>query len=302
MVLGVDWLTIGLSVLTGLVAIFGLFQEHHTKEGKLTRTGRVVIAAIIVLCGLTILSARNEKRDAEKLAHAEAENRGQQFRSQMATLTRLEANMRSSLLKQEELYGVAGQNLRMSADLQQQAQANTRSVLQRVFEESNRIAAERIAIGVTYRCPPQDRFRDNPRILEATLIVRNPAGRAIRFVTRQATAVGDGLVFHGFLGDLGRFETFPPWREARISIRLSGGDISFGSMSLLEYSQLTEDELRRRENPDPVSCPTRAMLFLNGRQVLTGSADFTRLTAQRDYAADFENLRVEPHRLPRFAN
>lgn len=306
---GSTWITGILMALTVVVGLLGISRDHHRTDGKLTRVGWGLVAAILLLGVATFLSGLRDKRIADEKELADSTERGRQFQTQMralrsvtGSLSELQAGMRESLGKQERLFGVANRNLSTSEALQQQTRQNTDSVLRRVFAESNRVAAERIAIAVTYRCPPGDRFTDAPRIREATLTVRDGSGPAVRLTTRQTTELGDGIIFHGFLGDLRHFETFPVWRAAQVSIRLSGGDDRIGT-ALADLVYATDEERRRMENPAEVTCPASAILLLNGRQVLRASGNLTKSeTGFRAYAVDFGGLRVDNDRLPRFSN
>jgi hypothetical protein len=299
---GSEWLTALLMLLTVGVGVLGIFQEHHRKDGKLTKVGWGLIAAISLLGLGTFLSGQRDRRIAEEKEHADTAERDRQFRSQMASLRGLETGMRESLGKQERLFGVANRNLGMSATLQRQAQQNTLSVLRRMFHESNRIAAERIAISVSYQCPPLGPYIDGPRIETATLIASGPSGSQISLSTNQKLNLGDGIMFHGFLGDLGVFETFPAWQAARISMRLDGLPPVGRVLNMDELLRMTDEEQERWRRVDrSISCPVTAMLLLNGRRVISAFARLRRV-GEYEFDAEFDGLRIDASRLPHFAS
>ena len=314
MFLGHDWdwwvpiFTIVAAVFSIAAGTLAIFQDHHTKDGTLTRFGWTLAALIIASGAASLGLGVLDRIIGDQKEHAESVERGGQFQSQMgelrglaASLERVQTDMQGSLAEQRRLSGVADRNLSTSEALQRQEQANTLSVLRRVFSEGNRISAERIAIAVTYRCPPGGLFIDVPTIRRATLTVRSGSSPEVSLTTPQITQLGDGIIFHGFIGDLRRFETFPAWRNAQISIRLDGGDDRLG-VALVDLVDLTAEEQRRAHNRAAVSCPATTNLLLNGRQVLSATANFTRRGASSiaGYAADFENLRVDVRRLPHF--
>ena len=153
MFLGIDWapwlpvITALLILLTVLVGIRGLYQDH-TKDGKLTRAGRAVVAAMVFLGVLTFLSGMLTSRIADQKERAEAAEREERFKRQMSalrgvtgtlrgvsnSLSDLQGGMQNSLRAQRDLFGKADDNLRMTGELQSLQQANTLAVLRRVFD------------------------------------------------------------------------------------------------------------------------------------------------------------------------
>jgi hypothetical protein len=317
MFLGHDWswwlptFTIVSAVFSIAAGTLAIFQDHHTKDGKLTRFGWVLAALILASGVATLALGFIDRRVGDEKERADTAERDRQFQTQMNTLrgvtgslAELQTNMRGSLGQQQQLFGVADQNLRMSAALQEQAQANTLNVLRRLFEDSNRISAERIAIFVSARCPVGDRFTDRPRIDQATLVARRPDGSEIRLLSGQSGALSGGLFFHGFVGDLGSLETFQGWGSARISIRITGGAGNDGA-TLLEFNEFSEEDRARFMAPrQAISCTMEIGLSLNGRQVLSAVGRFEKVqgTEAGEYEAAFNDLRVDRRRLPRFAN
>jgi hypothetical protein len=315
MLLGHDWtwwlpifsvVAALLSVAAGTLAIF---QEHHTHDGKLTRFGWTLAALIFASGAASLGLGVVDRRIGDEKEHADAAERDRQFGTQMATLqgvtgslSQLQTDMRGSLGQQQRQFDVANRTLGMSEALQRQAQANTLSVLRRVFAESNRISAERIAVSVAFNCiSPDDPYRGLPELQTATLVVRGASGGSVTLSTTQKLVVGSGTVFHGFLGDLGPFETFPAWRNARIEIQLVAELPISDGYRIEEVLQM--DALSRQRGgraARPPSCTGIATLLLNGRQVLSASQNFQQ-TPELDYVAHFSDLSVDSNRLPHFA-
>jgi hypothetical protein len=320
MFLGIDWepimpaITAVLVFGTVAIGIAGLFSDSHTKRGKLTRSGWRVAALMVVLGILTFLSGLANQKIADAKERLLAAERAQQFQAQIgalrkvtgtlggvtSSLTELQGNMRESLGTQQSLLSAADQNLRLGADLQQQGQANTVAVLRRVFEESNRLGAERIGISVTYGCTAEDPEENPPQLESATLQIAGGSRRYITLSTTEKLAVAEGAIFHGFLGDLGPYESFAPWRNARVTIRLTARPTALGH-------ELTIDSVRRRDElierlgrrPRPAVCRAAGALILNGRQVVTTPSAITQ-NHNGQWVAEFADLRVDPQRLPRF--
>lgn len=297
------------TVLTVAVGLIGLRQGHY-RSGKLTRRGRQSVAAIVALGVVTLVSTFADRQISAAKEAADAELRTRQFDRQMASLKgvtgdlgTVRGSLQESLRKQELLYGIASENVRLSGSLMEQTQVNTNNLLRRMFEDGNRISAERIAIFVSARCPIGDRFTDRPRIMTATLVARRPNGSELRLLSGQSGALSGGLFFHGFMGDLGSFETFQGWAGARISIRIMGGADNDGA-TLEEFNAFSEEDRARFMAPrQAIRCTIEIGLSLNGRQVLSAAGLFERIqgTETGDYEAAFNDLRVDRRRLPRFA-
>lgn len=306
MFLGIDWtqwlpaITAALIALTVLVGIRSLYQDH-TKDGKLTRAGWSVVAAMVVLGILTFLSGLLDQRIAAEKERAEAAEREERFQRQMASLRGLETGMRESLGKQERLFGVANRNLNTSEALQQQTQANTLTVLRRVFEESNRLAAERVAVAVSYVCPRIDPYTDTPEVNAAVVYARTSSGLQIQLRTEQKVAINSQVIFHGFVGELGPFERFDTWRTARVDIGLGASAPITRVLNMDEFLAMTDEQRARRgQVPPGYACPAMVTLILNGREV--ARADGQIASWGPFYTADFGNLRVDTRRLPRFSS
>lgn len=313
MFLGINWapwlpaITAVSILFTVLAGILGIFSDRHTKKGKLTPSGWTLAALLVGAGAITLLSGRADKDITDAKERADAAERHRQFQTQMTELQtstravqRLQTDMQNSLLEQHHQSTLAAENLHLSARLQQEARANTENVLRRVFEESNRVSVERIAIAVTSICPSPARYQDIPEIQRASITIRDTAGAEVKLSSRQVRQTGAGMMFDGFVGDLGEFEMFPPWRTARIFIELSGRSTSIGT-SLDDRLRLTPEERRRAANPEPVVCYTCVRMFLNGRQVLAANAGLARATSFGGYVARFEDLQVNASRLPRFS-
>lgn len=315
MFLGIDWtqwlpaITATLIALTVLVGIRGLYQDH-TKDGKLTRAGWGVVAAMVVLGILTFLSGLLDQRIAEQMERAEAAEREERFQRQMSalrgvtgSLSQLQGDMRGSIGAQRELFDVANRSLGVSAALQREQRDNTKSVLRRVFAEGNRISPERIAVSIDYSClAPIDR-RSYPTIEAVQVAIEGERGTELSLVSRVSTRVSDEIIFHDFLAELGRYETFEAWRNARVRIRITGGPMTLGTSPEDRAEVRAEEEELRRRGIEflPVRCPMLVKLYLNGREMLEAFGYLER-TSRFFYLLEFEDLRVDPRRLPRFAN
>lgn len=320
MIFGIDlgsW-TEPLFLISSLLAIaagvLGFALEHRTPEGKLTRAGKA-LGIVVVVAGLTALAlGLADRKIADEKEQEGDRQRNRQFESQMRelnrvtgrldgmtrSLTQLEGNMRESLGAQRELFGVADQNLRASTALQAETQANTIRVLRRVFDESNRIAPDRIAVLASFNCPLTPLGVSGSDPYRVTLMVTDGQGRQTAFSTHENVRVATGTMFHGFLGHLGPLESFSAWADARISIVVDahrpGGMVSldaFTSMSREEF-----DAWERNLGATHI-CPGTSTLMLNGRQVLSATSTL-RERDDRSFGASFMNLRVERSRLPRF--
>lgn len=298
---GTSWLTAALMALTVSIGILGIFQEHHTQEGKLTRVGWVLIGAIALFGLLTFVSAQRDRYAAEQKERSDSVERARQFQSQMGELSRLQRQMQSSLDSQRQIAGTTDENLRMSGRLQNQAQANTSSVLRRVFAEGHRISPERIAVSVKYSCRAPFYHGSYPAIQAVQVAIEGERGTELSLVSRVSTRVSDNIVFHDFLAELGRYETFEAWRNARVRIRITGSPMTLGtSPEDREEIRAEEEELRRRRIEfRPMRCPMSVRLYLNGREMLK-TFGYLERTSRFFYLLEFENLRVDPNRLPRF--
>lgn len=304
------WLTAiagALTVLTIATGVYGLYSDNHTEDGKLTRSGRQVVALIIALGILSFVSgvvsqvvAGIKERQAAAEQTARFERQMTALREVTLRLVRVQASLQDATRRQEDLQSLADRNLHMGERLQSQAQGNTLQVLRRVFSEANRIAAERVAIRVTYNCPPIPSHMDGPRLDTVLLMVNDQSGRELSLSTRQNVPLGNGMIFHGFHGDMGALETFAGWQNATISISLDGMPPGSRGGSLEDYAIYSPEELaeRRRPLPQSFACPVVVGLLLNGRQVLTASSEL-RFRGSYRYGVSFVNLRVNPARLPR---
>jgi hypothetical protein len=296
-----------LILLTVLVGIRGLYQDH-TKDGKLTRAGRAVVAAMVFLGVLTFLSGMLTSRIADQKERAEAAEREERFKRQMSalrgvtgtlrgvsnSLSDLQGGMQNSLRAQRDLFGKADDNLRMTGELQSLQQANTLAVLRRV-------SPERVAISVSYKCPKTEELGAGPVEFEsASISISGPGQQAARLSTGEKVNLSDGLVFHGFLGDLGPYEAFPAWRTARVTLRLAASRIG-GFFTLSDLQRFEEVKQRTGREPQPPICPTTMMLFLNGRQVLSAAGELRALLPDDDaFSVEFTDLRVDHKRLPSY--
>lgn len=301
-----SWITGILMALTVTVGLLGIFQDRHRKDGKLTRVGWGLVGAIVLLGVATFLSSLRDQRLAEEKEQADSAERGRQFQSQMSalrevtgSLSQVRTDMRDSLRSQRELSGVADENLRMSAALQAQAQANTLTVLRRVFEEGNRLSAERVALAVTY-CPRIDRYTDRFELNAAVVWARASSGLQIALRTEQKVEVQGQIIFHGFVGELGPFERFDTWRAAQVDIGLGASPPASRAFSVDDLAQMTDEESARGGRiPPGYECPVTVTLILNGREVLRADGQIVAWQGAIHYA-NFGNLRVDPRALPRF--
>ncbi len=299
---------------TVYLGIHGLGREYRTKkQQKLNASGKQAMRWMIGLGVLTFASTMLGGLISSYKEGQEAKEREERFQRQMAALDRqtitlkgvtgslsqLQLGMGDSLQTQRGIFDRADLNLRMSGMLQDQARQNTSNVLRRVFEEGNRVAAERIAVSVEYNCPGEGiPFERGLEVTSATLSVKGATGETLILSTSQNVPVNAAVVFHGFQGDLGRFETFRAWRGARVSIRLTGRAARIG-IALEDFNRMTPEERAAQydTNREPPSCPTTVALLLNGRRVLSAFSYFVRPRSAPD-VADFENVPIENSRLP----
>lgn len=67
-----------------------------------------------------------------------------------------------------------------------------------------------------------------------------------------------------------------------------------------EILAMTEGERERWARVDrSISCAARVVLLLNGRQVVNGVANLRRVR-EYEFDAEFNDLRIDANRLPRF--
>jgi hypothetical protein len=296
-------LTAVLTFGTVWVGVRGLYQDHLTDKGKLTRAGQRVVALMFLLGGLSFLLGWTDRELTDRKERADAAERARQMtvlQQVTGSLSRLQTGMNGSLTRQEQLYGIASRTLHASGLLQQETRENTNTVLRRVFAESNRISAERIAISVSFHCPPLGPYTEGPNILSATLTMSGPSGETMSLSTDQQLSLSNGLLFHGFREDLGPYESFPAWQAARISIRLSGWRPMERMLSLDEFVRMSPEDRQNADRvPEGYSCSTTALLLLNGRQVLQVVGPFRSGGGEDHFVAEFNNLRVDSNRIPR---
>ncbi|HYH70405.1 MAG TPA: hypothetical protein VEX16_03780 [Methyloceanibacter sp.] len=304
-ILALTALTIGVTIYIGIRGL----HTNLVRSGKLTPKGRKLAIAMCGLGLLTFALGLGDKIISHQKEQAEARERTHQFRQQMEklegateSLTQLQAGMQNSLSRQELLYGIAGQTLRVSDNIQREAQANTLNVLQRVFSESNRISPERIAVSVDYSCPLIDHpYPGYPTVEAVQVALSTGYTTEVSLVSRVSTRLSDAYIFHDFLADLGRFETFRAWRSAKIRIRVTGRAPLGTPAELRNEIRAADEELRRQGHQFvPMRCPMVVRLYLNGRQVLRQFGNLTR-TSRMFFVLEFEDLRVDRNRLPRFS-
>jgi hypothetical protein len=318
MFLGIDWepimpaITAVLVLGTVAIGIAGLFSDSHTKRGKLTRSGWRVAALMVVLGIFTFLSGLANQKIADAKERKLAAERTRQFQAQIGTLrsvtgrlggvsgslSELQSNMGESLRTQRGLFSKADANLRISGALQRQSQADTRNLLRGMFEESNRITPERVAVSVDYSCEAPVHPPSYPDVKGVQVAIEGDHGTELSLVSTVSTRVSDEIVFQNFLSELGRYESFEAWRNARVRIRITGSPKG----PILPIPNHSVEDGPPHLQIQPQRCPMLVRLYLNGREMIEkfGYFEPTERVDPLFYLLEFEDLRVDPNRLPRF--
>lgn len=310
MFLGIDWepimpaITALLVFGTVVLGIAGLYSDSHTKDSRLTRSGWQVAGFMVLLGILTVLSGLANQKIADAKERALTAERNKQFQAQIGalrgvtgkltgvsgSLSELQSDMGESLLTQRGLFEKADANLRLSGALQNQSREDTVNVLRRVFEESHRIAPERIAVSIDYSCNAPVHPPSYPRVKAVQLAIEGQNGTELSLVSAVSTRVSDEIIFHDFLAELGRYEFFEAWRDAHVRIRITG------------RPDLPSDDVPRLPQFKAERCPMLVKLYINGREMLEkfGYFEPTEPESPYFYLLEFEDLRVDPAKLPRF--
>lgn len=304
-----------LTVLTVSVALVSTRYEHLNRKRKMTVSGWKLSGLIIVLGIASIAwNAYDVLQNAAK-EETERVERSQQFAAQMiklteatSSLTKLKSDMTQSLDREQQLFMKSDLNLHGVTNLQKQQIVSTDIILRHVFAESNRVAAERIALTAIVKCPTlANRFVEYPYVENISLVLKRPHSSHVSLATSQRLELSDGRIFHGFLGDLGPFEAFEAWQGASVDIKLDG-ELSFNSGRILTLDDLqvmTPEQAVAQINGEvssPDSCPIAASLLVNGRTVLRVAGQFvrTRSTSDSKFEAVFNSAPVDSSLLPSF--
>ena len=306
-------LTGGMIFLTVATGIYSTWHEHRDRQRKMKLSGWILAFAMITFGGLSIASNGYERRQNTLKEKQNEDKRARQFHAQMGkmveattSLNRLEIDMTGSLKRQEQLLDKQNLNFNAVTKVQRLQTANTENILRKVFAEGNRVATERIAISVVTNCPVlAGRFVEYPYVEGVSMVVRRSGPRGVSFATKQHLDFGNGVIFFGFLGDLGSLEELDAWRKASVDIQLdawlsSNSKHRIGTLDDIGVMSL-EEAIERFQKPAvrPEACPVTASLLVNGRTILRVSGNLVAKDS-RGYGASFRSIPVNPSLLPSF--
>jgi hypothetical protein len=256
-----DWLTLDFArhavqifgilalLLTMLLGFMGVTKEYKDEDGKITRWGRYAAGAVLFSGALSLFStllrdtiAAAESAQQRSTQQARFDAQLKQMNDLFAATAEVQVGMRRSIVSQGALLTRSERGLEMSAQLTRQEQENSRTVLRRVWEDSNQVRPGDLSLSITYQCP---RSRDGtfPAILpddarasvSLTLPGEDPARdpwillRASRHdSTHSERPTATGILFQQIshfaplLGDLGLLRDAAAWRGVRMRASIVG--------------------------------------------------------------------------------
>ena len=291
-----------LALVTVVVACLGLFSNSHTSGRNLTKSGWIMASSIVMLGAGTFFMNELAKGVSAAKEREVSKARAAEFDDQMSSLRRLQAGMEASLSQQERTISVASEGVALTAETLRQTERSSRDILADIFESSNRITPDRVALSVSYVCPIGAPNSEYPTLEAVQIAIEERGETVLSLASRVSTRVNDVVVFHDFLADLGRYENFDAWRDAPVRVRVSGkppsGPIPIGQIEahLAFRNQLHDRGLEFF----PMRCPMTVRLYINGRQVLKASGAMDR-TSEAFYLAEYSDLRLDPSAIPSFS-